>query len=90
MSESNFYYVYELPTRDRMANGFCHSGGNPIPFLNVDWFEDAGPVWGKEHQSAEQIEAFVKSKKYVRDGLRYLVIGSPGHSFVFETAGAKQ
>lgn len=77
-----FYHVYELPDRDKLAPGYAFNGGNPVPFLNVDWFGGPPPSMGE--MGPEDIEAFVRQKRYIKPGKRYLVLGSPGHTFVME------
>jgi hypothetical protein len=64
MSE-NFVYVYQLP--EKLTNGFCMKGGVPIIFDNVDWFEDNS---GCE----ESLINFIKQKRYIRSGRRYLIL----------------
>lgn len=82
-----FYHVYELPARSDLSSGYCFGGGNPIPFLNVDWFggtyqplNGGGPV----SASRDDIEKMVRGKRYIKPDRRYLVLGSPGHTFVLE------
>lgn len=79
MSAETFYHVYELPERQELAKGFAFNGGNTIGFLNVDWFSTP-----PNPPSREEVEAFVRGKRYVKPGRRYLVLGSPGHTFVIE------
>jgi len=53
----NFFMVYELP--ERLTTGMCFGNGNPITFLNIDWFSDEGcPV----EISRDVIEAEIKKK----------------------------
>ena len=49
-------YVYQLPKR--LSDGFCFSGGRPITFLNVDWFD--GPL----EMTLGDVQEWVKTKNY--------------------------
>jgi hypothetical protein len=69
-----FYHVYELPERNALAKGFA--------FLNVDWF--GGTYAPGEDATREQIETMLRAKRYIKPGKRYLVLGSPGYTFVLE------
>lgn len=62
-----FVRVYELPTK--LTDGFCHGGGRPIAFVNVDWFE-AIVASGPEH-----LIRFIKGKQYYKPHRSYVVIG---------------
>ena len=72
-------FVYELPMRDKLANGYCFGGGVPINFLNVDWFSEDAVM------SIKDCKSFIKSKGYYKPNARFLVLSTlPGRSFVIE------
>ena len=58
---------------------FCHGGGVPTPFIEVDWFRDEDGMMAEE-EGRKQIADFVKGKKYFDPGKAYLVLHQ-GHSF---------
>lgn len=77
--------VYRLP--EKLTNGFCHSGGNPIEFTNVDWFhapEADSPF------TRDDLTGFLRAKNYYDPSARYLVLDDrPGETFVLEPAKAR-
>ncbi len=82
-SQETFYHVYELPDRGDLAKGFAFNGGNPISFLNVDWFNGI-PAFIGGPETEEMLRENLRTKKYIKPGKRYLVLGSPGFTFVME------
>lgn len=71
-----FIRVYELP--DKLNGGFCFGGGVPITFTNVDWFN------GQADMKRADVEKFVRGKKYVKPGRKYLVLSdTPEFTFQF-------
>lgn len=69
-----FVRVYELP--DRLVAGYCHGGGVPVVFKNVDWFEAV------VSEGREALEEFIREKRYFRPGRAYLVLADdPGLTF---------
>ena len=70
-------WVYRLP--DQLSDGFCHHGGTPIMFLNVDWFHVPRDL------PREELVAFLRGKKYFDETQRYLVLGGP-QTFTIEPA----
>lgn len=81
--ERHFYFIYELPGTAFLANGYTFNGGKPIQFLNVDWFEGYNPT-KQRNASTDELNEFLGRKRYIKPGKRYLVLGSPGHTFVME------
>lgn len=71
-------WVYELP--EKMSDGFCFGGGTPITFLNVDWFHVPSEM------AVEKLTEFLRGKRYVKPGRKYLVIGPL--TFTFDGAAA--
>lgn len=61
-----FVRVYRLPKK--LTDGYCARGGVPIAFLNVDWFEHL------IEDGRDGLEAFIRTKPYVRSGHDYLVL----------------
>ncbi len=61
--------VYRLP--EALTNGYCFSGGNPIKFLNVDWFDSEAPFG---IPTREQVEEEVRRKRYFTDDAAFLVL----------------
>lgn len=59
-------HVYRMP--DNLNVGYCFGGGNPVGFLNVDFFD---VPW---NMTRDDVVAFVKGKRYFDAGRRYLVI----------------
>lgn len=68
--QSEFIQVFELP--EKTSGAFCFSGGNVIPFLQVDWFNSA---WG------DDMVAFIKQKQYAKKAT-LLVIGQNGKALI--------
>lgn len=58
--------VYRLPVK--LTDGFAFGGGRPITFTNVDWFNAFVGM------TRDDLEKFVRSKKYVMPGAKYLVL----------------
>lgn len=75
---NHFIRVYCLP--EKLTNGYCFNGGNPITFLNVDWIE------APEKEGREKLEEFLQSKCYVKPGVKYLVL-SDYAPFTFQFKG---
>jgi hypothetical protein len=74
-----FIRVYRLPTK--LTNGFCFGGGQPIEFLNVDWFQIPEHV----QVTRDELEKMIKAKIYWDPHARFLVLDSrPGETFVIE------
>ena len=72
--------VYRLP--EKLSDGFCHGGGVPITFTNVDWF--GAPPEGQSVSPGE-IANFIRAKSYFDPSARYLVLDErPGLTFVIE------
>lgn len=73
-------HVYKLPKL--LNNGFTFSGnGKPIEFLNVDFFDVSWDI------PREELEEFIKAKRYYVSGARYLVLAGPKYptlSFTIE------
>ena len=79
-----FIRVYRLPTK--LTNGFCFGGGQPIEFLNVDWFQIPEHV----QVTRDELEKMIKAKVYWDPHARFLVLDSrPGETFVIEPDTAK-
>ena len=71
-----FMHVYRLP--EKLNSGYCFGGGNPITFLNVDWF--GGPA----EMTRDEIKTFIRNKKYCVSGHKYLVVSdTPERTFLF-------
>lgn len=72
--------VYRLP--EKLTNGFCFAGGNPIAFLNVDWFHAPD---ASQNFSRDDLTAFLTSKGYYDPSARFLVLDDrPGETFILE------
>jgi hypothetical protein len=70
--------VYRLP--DKLTDGFCFGGGQPIRFLNVDWFDEPPEEMGI---TREGVEAEVRAKVYFDPAARFLVLDDrPGETFL--------
>lgn len=83
---SSMIQVYRLP--EKLTNGFCFGGGQPIEFENVDWF-NAEPVRGSAGPTEAQVRAFVMSKRYYDPKARFLVLDDrPKRSFVIDPGAA--
>lgn len=59
-------HVYRLPAK--LSNGYCFGRGNPIDFLNVDWFDAV------ISECREPLVTFIKSKRYFDRAARFLVL----------------
>lgn len=71
-----FIRVYQLP--EKLTNGYCFGGGNPITLLNVDWCEY------HETGSRVDLEEFLQGKMYIKPGVKFLVISNkPEFTFQF-------
>lgn len=69
--------VLEIPD---LTAGYLFSGGKPATFIQVDWFRDDGcPLDGSNDRRAD-LTAFIKGKRYFREGNSYLVL-HPIHPF---------
>jgi hypothetical protein len=69
-------HVYMLP--EQLSVGWCFTGGHPIPFRNVDWF-DADPAPSER----AALIAFVRKKRYCISGHRYLILGESFAEIIF-------
>jgi hypothetical protein len=79
LREDDFFWVYELPPRHKLANGYCFGSGNPIIFTNVDWCGAGGCP------SLAAAKEFLSKKRYIKPNRRYLVLGSrEGITFTIE------
>lgn len=68
-----FIRVYALPTK--LTNGYCFGSGQPIMFINVDWFEHV-------LDDKDTLITFIQGKVYYRPDARYLVLGDvPEYQF---------
>lgn len=77
--------VYKLPAQ--LTNGFCFSGGHPIVFLNVDWFDVPPPEMGIDRAG---VRAEVRSKVYFDPSASYLVLDDrPGETFTITPGDAQ-
>ncbi|EJL33240.1 hypothetical protein PMI01_02202 [Caulobacter sp. AP07] len=84
MDEEIFIRVYRLPPK--LTNGFCFDGGNPIEFLNVDWFGVPGSV---APPSRDELATMIRSKIYYDPSAKFLVLDTrPGETFVIDPAVA--
>jgi len=54
-------YVYQLPPK--LSNGYCFGGGQPISFLNVDWFNSHPDM------TLGDLQGWVKQKTYFTSSL---------------------
>lgn len=72
--------VYRLP--EKLTAGFCFNGGNPISFLNVDWFDVPPEDMGVRLTRAD-IEDSIRRKNYYDASAAFLVLDDrPGETFV--------
>lgn len=72
--------VYRLP--EKLTNGFCFAGGNPVTFLNVDWFHAPD---ASQNFSRDDLTTFLTSKGYYDPSARFLVLDDrPGETFILE------
>ncbi len=69
--------VLEIPP---CSGNFHHVEGEPTIFMEVDWFRnEAQPAIGMgEPFSQEELEDFVRSKKYFNESKAYLVLAQTG------------
>lgn len=73
-------FVYLLP--EKLSDGFCFSGGRPITFTNVDWFN------GVDGMTREMLEKEVRKKYYAIPGSNFLVMSPENNlSFTFTVEG---
>lgn len=64
--------VLEIPP---YSGNFHHLGGEPTPFIEVDWFrDDQEPPMMANEDGREQISDFIKGKKYFDPEKAYLVL----------------
>ena len=78
MSSTANTFVYEMP--EKLSDGFCFGGGKPITFMNVDWFHVPADM------TVEKLTEFLKTKRYIKPGRKFLVVGPL--TFAFEGAAA--
>jgi len=75
--------VLEIPVP---SGNFHFGGGEPQPFVEVDWFRDEQPMepdspgMMESEEGRAQIADFVKGKRYFDPAKAYLIL-HPGHSF---------
>lgn len=77
-------HVYRLP--DALNAGYCFGGANPIPFLNVDFFDVPWDI------TSAEIKAFIGKKPYFDPTKRFLVLSTSTHptlTFTIEPVGAR-
>ena len=76
--------VYELPTQVAPV-GYLFSGGKPVEFLMVDWFQEPDDVFSAA-LSRPDLEKFLVTKAYRQAERRYLVVSDtrPDLTFVLE------
>lgn len=83
--ELNFCRVFEIP--EEYPEGFCFSGGKKVEFLMVDWFNPLPTiyfdgVWSDELKN--KLISFLKEKRYVKKGKRYVCITDFNESFIIK------
>lgn len=86
--KTNFMRIFELPIE--YPRGFCHSGGKPVVFVMVDWFNPyPEPHLLPKRLSLEEAETlrneirdFIRSKNYFVKGHQYLVVTDYGDAFI--------
>jgi hypothetical protein len=61
-----FVRVYRCP--EKLTDGYCFGGGQPITFTNVDWFETL------VSEGRKGLEDFIRSKRYFDPKARFLVL----------------
>ena len=61
-------HVYRLP--EKLNDGYAFVGGNPVAFLNVDFFD---VPWDVEK---DEVKVFIKKKRYFDPNGRFLVLAS--------------
>ena len=61
-------YVYALPTRENMTDGYCFGGGKRIEFLNLDWFN------AFDGMTEQDLRSEVSRKVYMTKHRRVLVL----------------
>ena len=81
--EQNFCRIFEIPTV--YPPGFCFEGGKTVMFAMVDWFNPMSDLDKEWSDCVNSITAFVKSKKYIRPGRKYLLLTDFGESLVIES-----
>jgi len=87
-SDDNFLRVFELPLY--LPTDYCMQGGINTSFTLVDWFQPfpvlaTGESHVVEHDEAvAQIADFIRQKKYVKPGKKYLVLTDFGCAFTFK------
>ena len=84
---NNFCRVFELP--QEYSEEFCFGGGQPTNFQMVDWFNPVSPVSADSKPiDLDELELtlvpWLRQKKYVKPGRRYLVLYDFGASTTFE------
>lgn len=74
-------HVYQVP--EVLSDGYAFGGGNPVAFLNVDFFD---VPWDLPRAD---IVTFIKGKRYFKPASRFLVLSSSKHptlTFTIEPA----
>ena len=74
-------HIYRVP--DVLNHDYCFGGGNPIAFLNVDFFDVPWDIM------REDIVTFIKEKRYFDADARFLVLSTteyPTLTFTIEPA----
>lgn len=74
--------VYEIPNEVEPV-GYLFGGGKPIQFLMVDWFGEPEDNDAEEHPERPWLEKFIRGKRYIKAGRRYLVIADARADLTF-------
>lgn len=72
-------YVYKLP--DKLSDGYCFGGGNPITFTNVDWISTP-----EDGCSTEELKQFFMKKIYYTNalvGTKFLCLCTDNDMYTF-------
>ena len=80
--EKNFCRVFELP--NNFPEGFLFGGGKPVTFKMIDWFNpipEEGP--DKWEDIVPMLKEFLKKKRYIVPGKKYIVITDFDEAFIF-------
>jgi len=78
----NFCRVFEIPLT--FDSGFRFGGPAVSQFMLVDWFYPAPPDcsdWNDEWR--ERLKEFVKEKRYLKPGRRYLILTNFEEAYTF-------
>lgn len=80
---NNFMRIFRLPTD--FPSDYCFSGGHPVEFQLVDWFNPIEPDTLKKvdlSKHREMIREFVRGKVYFDPSVKYLAIADYGDAFL--------